>query len=109
MCVCVCVCVCGVIVYDIVRMYVYNIHSKVLISSVYIITRILIIILPMSIINTVVCPSLPSDVAGICVEECSSDDDSSGGEICCSNGSVYLESQLDNSSIGSEVTNQHLL
>ena len=32
------------------------------------------------------CPPLRDDVAGICVEECSSDDDCQSSEKCCSNG-----------------------
>ena len=44
----------------------------------------------MSIFSTVVCPLLPFDVAGICVEECSSDDDCRRGELCCSNGCGHI-------------------
>ena len=60
--------------------------TKFIASYLSVITRIINFVLPMSIFPTVICPLLPPDVAGICVEECSSDDDCSGGELCCSNG-----------------------
>ena len=63
-----------------------SIHSNLIIS---IMVNMINIILPMSIFPTVVCPLLYI-FTRICVEECSSDDDCSGGELCCSNGCAHF-------------------
>ena len=39
---------------------------------------------------SLICPPLPPDAIGICVELCSADDDCSEGEKCCSNGCGHV-------------------